>query len=79
MLGMVVYVNFLLTYCIACLQNTSAIAVLSKEVSLVCPLSHKKVAHPVRLPRCDDIFDRLSVEEKVEGKPFCVIHVRVHY
>ena len=35
--------------------------------SLLCPISQRRMVEPVELPRCDEIFDKLSVEEKIRG------------
>ena len=49
-------------------EMPDATAVEWTKMSLVCPLSHLKIAEPVNLPDCDETFDRLSVMEKVKGR-----------
>ena len=38
-----------------------------EERSLLCPISLRRIAEPVVLPRCEEVFDKLSVEEKIKG------------
>ena len=38
-----------------------------EERSLLCPISLRRIAEPVVLPRSEEVFDKLSVEEKIKG------------
>ncbi len=38
-----------------------------RSISLRCPLSNLRLSHPVRLPLCEEVFDSLSVLEKIKG------------
>ena len=35
--------------------------------SLLCPISLRRITEPVVLPHCEEVFDKLSVEEKIKG------------
>ncbi len=34
---------------------------------LMCPISHVKIASPVTIPGCTEVFDRMSVLERIDG------------
>ena len=37
------------------------------NVDLICPITGVKIIQPVRLPLCDDVFDRIGVLKKLKG------------
>ena len=37
------------------------------NVDLICPITGVKIIQPVRLPLCDDVFDRIGVLKKIKG------------
>ena len=36
-------------------------------VNLTCPITGVKIIQPVRLPLCDDVFDKIGVLKKIKG------------
>ena len=37
------------------------------NVDLIYPITGVKIIQPVRLPLCDDVFDRIGVLKKIKG------------